>query len=151
TNVFGSSSSTSTTDSTTSTTSSDSTSSTPFSLAINVDGAKDLVPFTYGVTRPTAAAISSATTTGTTSALLLNPHVTAYDTSEVGAIQGTLKLGNLTGISTPSTASYVDIQVTAESLSVDGSRHVAINSAPVRSDGTFTLYPLATDSSSPTS
>ncbi len=118
-----------------STSSSGSSSSAPFSLDINFDGAKDVVPFTYG----------------TTNAMLLNPHATAYDTSQVGAIQGTLSIGSLTGISSPSTSTYVDIQVTAESLSADGTRHVMVNSAPVRSDGTFTLYPLATTSSSPTS
>ncbi len=129
------------TDSTTTATTSSSTSSgsstpsTPVSLAINFDGSKDLVPFTYAATN----------------AMLLNPHVTAYDTAAIGAIQGTLSIGTLSGISNASTSSYVDIQVTAESVSADGTRHVTVNSAPVRSDGTFTLYPLATSSSSPTS
>lgn len=139
TNIFGSSSSSSASSSTstdtTTTTGSSSTSNTPFSLAINVDGAKDLVPFTYD----------------SVSGMLLNPHVTAYDTAAVGAIQGTLSIGSLPGISSASTSSYFNIQVTAESLSADGTRHVAVNSAPVRSDGTFALYPLATSSSSPTS
>jgi hypothetical protein len=82
---------------------------------------------------------------------LLNPHATAYDASTVGAIQGTVDITALTGVTSPSTTSYVNIQVTAESLSTDGTRHVAVNSAPVHADGTFTLYPLATSSSSPTS
>jgi hypothetical protein len=83
--------------------------------------------------------------------MLLNPHMTAYDGSQVGAITGTLSVSSLTGIASASTSAFVNIQVTAESLSADGTRHVAINSAPVRTDGTFTLYPLATSSSSPTS
>jgi hypothetical protein len=83
------------------------------------------------------------------SGILLNPHMSAYDTSTVGAITGTLNTAALTGIT--STGEFFDIQVTAESLSTDGTRHVAVNSVPVRSDGTFTLYPLATSSSSPTS
>jgi hypothetical protein len=100
-----------------------------------MNGARDLVPFTYG----------------NVSAVLLNPHETAYDASEVGAIQGTLTLTDLTEIASPNTASvYENIQVTAESLSADGTRHIAVNSAPVRTDGTFTLYPLSTGSSSPT-
>jgi hypothetical protein len=129
--------STTTTDttSTTATDSSSSTTNTPFSLAINVDGSKDLVPFTYS----------------SVSGMLLNPHATAYDASQVGAIAGTLSIGDLTGLTGTSTSSFVNIQVTAESLSADGTRHIAVNSAPVRSDGTFTLYPLATSSSSPTS
>jgi hypothetical protein len=144
TNVFSSTSSTTSTSNTgttstqTTTPTTTSTGTTPaptFQLAINVDGAKDLVPFTYSsVTR-----------------MLLNPHVTAYDQAAAGAIQGTLDVTNLTGVSSTSTSSYLNIQVTAESLSADGTRHIAVNSAPVSSSGTFTLYPLSTTSSSPTS
>ncbi len=150
TNVFVSSSagssntasvSASTTATSTSSTSSSSSKSAPVSIAINVDGAKDLVPFSYG---------SGAGTSGTVKAMLLNPHLSAYDTSAAGAIQGTLNLANLTGISSAS-SSLVAIQVTAESLSQDGTRHVVTNSTPVKSDGSFTLYPLSTTSSSPTS
>jgi hypothetical protein len=100
-----------------------------------VDGAKDLVPFAY------------SNLTG----MLLNPHVTAYDQAASGAIQGTLDVSSLTGVSSTSTSSYLNIQVTAESLSADGTRHIAVNSAPVSSSGTFTVYPLSTSSSSPTS
>ncbi len=116
--------------------SSDTTPAATFKLAINVDGAKDLVPFTYS----------------TLNRVLLNPHIVAYDQAAVGAISGTLDVSGLTtGISSPSTSSYLNIQVTAESLSADGTRHIAVNSAPVSSGGTFTLYPLSTSSSSPTS
>src|SRR5262249_8712004 len=127
---------TTTTPAATTTTSNDSSSSTPFSMAVNVDGAKDLVPFTFG----------------SVSAILLNPHMTAFDTTQVGTISGTLNLSKLdTALPKQSNTSFVDIQVTAESLSTDGTRHVAVISTPVRTDGTFTLYPLATSSSSPTS
>jgi hypothetical protein len=119
----------------TTTTSTGTTTAPTFQLAINVDGAKDLVPFTY-----------SAVT-----GVLLNPHVTAYDQAASGAIQGTLDVTSLTGVSSTSTSSYLNIQVTAESLSADGTRHIAVNSAPVASGGTFTLYPLSTSSSSATS
>jgi hypothetical protein len=104
-----------------------------------VDGAKDLTPFKY------------INQTGLQTGMLLNPHATAYDQTTVGAIQGTLDVTNLTGVSSPSTTSYLNIQVTAESLSADGTRHIAVNSAPVSSSGTFTVYPLSTSSSSPTS
>jgi hypothetical protein len=111
------------------------TAAATFKLAINVDGAKDLVPFTYS----------------NVSGMLLNPHIVAYDQATSGAISGTLDVSSLTGVSSPSTSSYLNIQVTAESLSTDGTRHIAVNSAPVKSDGTFTVYPLSTSSSSPTS
>ena len=123
----------------TTTTNTGTTTAAPFNLAINVDGAKDLVPFKY------------TNLTGLTTGILLNPHATAYDQSAVGAIQGTLDVTNLTAVSSTSTSSYLDIQVTAESLSADGTRHIAVNSAPVSSTGAFTLYPLSTSSSSPTS
>jgi hypothetical protein len=138
-----------TTPTTTTPTTTTTTGTTPaatFNLAINVDGAKDLVPFEYGSTAPTGAI-----TTSNVSAMLLNPHIVAYDESAVGAIAGTLDVTGLTGLTSSSTSSYLNVQVTAESLSADGTRHVAVNSAPVTSGGTFTLYPLPTSSSSPTS
>lgn len=106
-----------------------------FKLAINIDGSKDLVPFTYS----------------DTAGMLLNPHIVAYDQSAVGAISGTLDVSSLTDLSSPSTSSYLNVQVTAESVSTDGTRHIAVNSAPVKSDGSFTIYPLSTSSSSSTS
>ncbi|MBS0420891.1 MAG: DUF4382 domain-containing protein [Proteobacteria bacterium] len=128
-------SSTSTSTTSTNTTSTGSTQAAPFQLAINVDGAKDLVPFTYS----------------DVNAMLLNPHIVAFDQAASGGISGTLDVSGLTGVTSPSTTAYLNIQVTAESLSTDGTRHIAVNSAPVKSDGTFTLYPLSTSSSSPTS
>jgi hypothetical protein len=138
--VLSSSSSTSSSSTTrTSSTNTTSTGTKPaptFKLAINVDGAKDLVPFTYS----------------DVSGMLLNPHIVAYDQAASGGISGTLDVSNLTGLTSPSTSAYLNIQVTAESLSADGTRHIAVNSAPVKSsDGTFTVYPLSTSSSSPTS
>jgi hypothetical protein len=131
-------SNTSNTSNTSTTTTNTSTGVTPaatFKLAINVDGSKDLVPFTYS----------------DTAGMLLNPHIVAYDQSAVGAISGTLDVSNLTGLTSPSTSSYLNVQVTAESLSTDGTRHIAVNSAPVNSNGSFTIYPLSTSSSSSTS
>jgi hypothetical protein len=147
-NVLASSSTTSTTgtgDTTGTSTSSDPTANVkPFLLAINVDGAKDLVWFNYAGGGPQ---VGSVIPTGGVRAILLNPHVSAYDTSQVGAVQGTLNLQNvLAAAQIPGNQAFVDIQVTAESLSTDGTRHVAVNSAPVAVDGTFTLYPLAPSS-----
>jgi hypothetical protein len=102
------------------------------------------VPFTYATDNATLTTGGVRINgTGGVGAVLLSAHLTAYDVSKVGAIQGTMQLSNLTDAS--------NIQVTAESLSTDGTRHIPVNSAPVKSDGTFTLYPLSSTSSSPTS
>ncbi|HET9391532.1 MAG TPA: DUF4382 domain-containing protein [Steroidobacteraceae bacterium] len=103
---------------------------TPVSLAINLDGSRDLVPFTF------------ATQTG----VLLNPHMSSFGSSTVGAIQGALTLSKLSGITESN--GNINIQVTAEALSADGTRHVGVNSAPVKPDGTFIIYPLSVPSSS---
>jgi len=144
-NILSSSPTSTTSSSTSSSTSSTSTTAKPFSIAINVDGARDLLPFAYAATDTLG--------TNAVSGFLLNPHMTAYDGSQVGAIQGTVNVAGLdaTTITTQSASGFYDIQVTAESLSTDGTRHVAVNSAPVRSDGTFTLYPLSSSSTTPTS
>ncbi len=128
---------TSSTVGTTTTSSTASTTASLISLAINEDGSRDLVPFTY------------TSTTGGVGGVLLNPHMTAYDVTNVGAIAGTLTLSALSGISAAN--NRYNIQVTAESLSSDGTRHIAVNSTFVNSDGTFVLYPLSTSSSSQTS
>ncbi len=144
-NILASPTTTSTT-STTSTSSSSSSSTTTktFSLAINVDGAKDLVPFAYN---------PDINGNNGSPAILLNPHITAYDTSLTGAIQGTLSTTALdaTTITTASQSNFYDIQVTAETLSTDGTRYLPVISTAVKSDGTFTLYPLSTNSTTPTS
>ena len=95
-------------------------------FAINVNGTTDLVPFNLWGTPA--------------SGILLSSHARAYDLSQVGGISGQLTLTNLTG--TSSTSGLPAIQATAEVLSADGTRHVAVASAPVDSDGNFLLYPL---------
>jgi hypothetical protein len=114
---------------TTSSTSSTSTTTTA-NFALSIDGARDLTAFTYG---------------GTTGGVMLSSHASAYDLSAAGGIQGTLTLTNLVNIS--SASGLPDIEVSAELLSTDGSRHFIVASAPVNSDGSFTLYPLAANSS----
>lgn len=112
------------------------TSTTPSiaSFTINMDGARDLVPFSYAAT---------PATTG----ILLSSHASAYDLSQVGGIQGTLTLTSLTGYT--SVSGLPQIQVAAETLSADGTRHEVVLSTPVHADGTFLLYPLPSSSSTP--
>jgi hypothetical protein len=103
----------------------------PVSVAVVFDGIHDLVRFDYG--------------SGT--GVLLNAHATAYDLSGVGAIQGTINLANI-GTSISATG-QVNVFVTAESISDDHLRHVAVATTRVATDGSFVLYPLPTDSSNP--
>jgi hypothetical protein len=125
--------STGTTTTRTTGTTSTTTTAPPNQFAISFDGARDLVPFSFTTASgaPTAA-----------NAILLSPHASGYDLTQVGAISGTLTLSNLTGIS--STSGLPQIQASAEVLSADGTRHEVVSSTPVQSDGSFMLYPLAT-------
>ncbi len=120
-----------TTAATTTTTGSETTTTAEFALIF--DAARDLSAFTYG----------------SASGALLSSHVSAYDLSQSGGIQGTLTLTNLTGLT--SANGTPGITVSAESLSADGTRHFVVAQTPVASDGTFTLYPLAANSSNNTS
>jgi Domain of unknown function (DUF4382) len=125
---------TGTTTATTPTTGTTSTTTTA-NFALSIDGARDLTAFYYDAT-PAAQG---------TLAVMLSSHASAYDLSASGGIQGTLTLTNLVNIS--SVSGLPAIQVSAELLSADASRHFVVASAPVNSDGTFTLYPLAANSS----
>ena len=120
---------------TTSTSSTTGSSTTTARVALAIDGARDLTPFTYaGASSPNA--------------ILLSSHASAYDLSKVGGISGQLTLTNLTGIN--GSTGVPAIQVNAQVPSADGSRHVVVSSTPVHADGSFLLYPLATNSSSST-
>ena len=71
--------------------------------------------------------------------VLLNPSLAAYDLDKVANIQARLDVSSITrniGTGRP------DVEVTAEKLDEHTNRRVEIASAPVRADGTFTLYPL---------
>jgi hypothetical protein len=110
-----------------------------FAVGIDFDAEHDLVPFTYS-TQP---------------GFLLNPHLAAYDLSVAGTIQGEVDVSLLTTTTTttttttPATASgNPDIEVSAETLSGDGTRHVVVKSTPLLSDGSFVLYPLTTNATS---
>jgi hypothetical protein len=107
-----------------------STNTTPNnSFAAAVDGTSNLVPFNFA---------------SGSSGILWSAHATAaYDLSQAGAITGQLSLTNIT----TSTSGLPNIQASAQTLSADGTRHIIVSSAAVLSDGSFLLYPLATNSS----
>ena len=110
--------------STSSTTGTSSTTSSN-SFAAALDGNAALVPFYYAKATP---------------GILLSAHGAAYDLSQAGGISGQLTLTNI-----PSGAG--GLRVSAQTLSTDGSRHVIVCATTVASDGSFLLYPLATNSS----
>lgn len=116
---------------------------TTVSFGVSFDGNRDLHMFNFPV--------GTTTSTG----VLLSSSATATDLSTTGGITGTLSLTNITNVSTnPSIAnaysSRTNITASAESLSADGSHYVIVASAPVQSDGTFTIYPLLSNSRTPT-
>jgi hypothetical protein len=113
-----------------------SSTTTTVNFALSIDGARDLTAFNYGGTSPTSG----------TPAVMLSSHASLYDLSASGGIQGTLTLTNLTSNITGASG-LPDIQVSAELLSTDGTRHYVVTSTPVNSDGSFTLYPLVANSS----
>jgi hypothetical protein len=116
------------------TTSTTTTTATPPALAtavIDFNAARDLVPVLYSGQ----------------AGFLLNPHLTAIDLAHVGTIQGQV---NVTAIAADAITGRREVEVSAESLSSDGTRHIIVKSTPVRSDGSFALYPFSTASGEPT-
>ena len=77
----------------------------------------------------------------------LNARLTGQDLADVGTIRSQLSLGSLV---VDTNTSRPDVQVTAEMPSTDGTRNIPVLSAPLRSDGTFILYPFPMDDSAPT-
>src|SRR5580700_8626948 len=102
-----------TTTAATTTPTTDSGTTTTAQFALIFDAARDLSAFTYGGA----------------SGALLSSHVSAYDLSQSGGIQGTLTLTNLTGLT--SANGTPGITVSAESLSADGTRHFVVAQTPV--------------------
>jgi hypothetical protein len=107
------------------------TTTTTFSVGIDFDAEHDLVPFTYS-SQP---------------GFILNPHLVAYDLSTAGTIQGAVNVSALT-TSLTTASGNPNIEVSAETLSSDGTRHVIVKSTPLLTDGSFVLYPLTTNASS---
>lgn len=79
-------------------------------------------------------------------AFVLNPHPHGYNAAKSGTIQGSV---SLTGVSAVTAAGYPDVQVSAETVSADGTRHVIVKTTRVGTDGTFVLYPLSAASGAP--
>ncbi|HVP33634.1 MAG TPA: DUF4382 domain-containing protein [Steroidobacteraceae bacterium] len=102
-------------------------------FGVTFDALRDLAAFTYGAAY----------------GVLFSSHVSANDLSGSGGIQGQLTLTGLTGLTSPN--GTLGLEVSAQSLSADGTRHFVVARAPVASDGSFTLYPLGADSSNNTS
>jgi hypothetical protein len=130
------STSTTTTASTTATTTASGTTTSGaaiLAIAVDLDVTRDVTPFTYS----------------SVAGFLLNPHATAQTLSDAGTIQGQVNVASLPSQSVNALATgLLDAEVTAEGLSSDGTRHVAIMSAALRSDGSFVLYPLPKRSAS---
>jgi hypothetical protein len=126
TSPFGSTTgTTSNTTSTVNSTSSGTSNTTTNFFAVALDGGSDLVPFSFA--------------TGG-SAILLSAHGAAYDLAQAGAISGQLTLTNIPNYSS-------GLRVSAQTLNADGTRHIIACATAVQSDGSFLLYPLATNSS----
>jgi Domain of unknown function (DUF4382) len=144
---------------TSSPTSSNTNNTTTVSFASNFDGNRDVHLFNYNCASPLGAASSTLPTCGSQTATqtvaigaLLSSSPAATDLSTTGGITGTLTLTSTTSPLTNVTAASnrVAIQASAESLSADGTHHVVVATAPVQTDGTFTIYPLQSNSSNPT-
>jgi hypothetical protein len=128
---------------TTTTSSTTNNNTTTVSFGVYFDANRDLHLFNFPV--------GTTTSTG----VLLSSSATATDLSTTGGITGTLSLTNITNVAAnPSIAntfsSRTAITASAETLSADGTHYVIVASAPVQSDGTFTIYPLLSNSRTPT-
>jgi hypothetical protein len=97
--------------------------STTVTSNVFFDASRDLVPFRFD-DRP---------------GFLLSPHLVAYNVEDAGSIQAQV---DVSAVSLNTGTARPDIEVTAQELDDDSNRRVEVASAPVRADGTFTLYPL---------
>jgi hypothetical protein len=113
------------------------------SFVVFSDGTSDLVPFNYGAAS-TQCIVGGGTQAVPCVGMVLSQHATAYDVSQSAGISGQLTLTNIT----TATSGLPAIQVSAQQLSADGTRHVVVTSTAVQADGTFLLYPLASTTSS---
>jgi trimeric autotransporter adhesin len=118
---------------------------TTVSFGVYFHGDRDLHLFNY----PSSTASTRAT------GVLLSASPTANDLSTAGGITGTLTLTNITNVSSNESianpfSGRTAIEASAELLSADGTHHVVVASAPVDSSGTFTIYPLQSNSRTPT-
>jgi Domain of unknown function (DUF4382) len=146
---------------TTGATTSTASTTTTVSFGTFFDANRDLHLFCpAGATATSCPVGTNGTPTGTTTGVLLSTSPVATDLSTTGGISGTLTLTSLTNTTTTNLTTNnltaisgrVAIQASAELLSSDTSNphHVIIASAPVQTDGTFTIYPLQSNSRTPT-
>jgi hypothetical protein len=146
---------------TTGATTSTGSTTTTVSFGTFFDANRDLHLFCpAGATTTSCPVGTNGTPTGTTTGVLLSTSPVATDLSTTGGISGTLTLTSLTNTTTTNLTTNnltaisgrVAIQASAELLSSDTSNphHVIIASAPVQTDGTFTIYPLQSNSKTPT-
>jgi hypothetical protein len=146
---------------TTGATTSTGSTTTTVSFGTFFDANRDLHLFCpAGATATSCPVGTNGTPTGTTTGVLLSTSPVATDLSTTGGISGTLTLTSLTNTTTTNLTTNnltaisgrVAIQASAELLSSDTSNphHVIIASAPVQTDGTFTIYPLQSNSRTPT-
>jgi hypothetical protein len=106
------------------------------SFASSFDGNRDLHTFQYDNNQLSGVFLSSSGLSA--------------DLATSGGITGSLSLTSLTSLTPVTNASgRINIQACAEQLSADGSHHVVVACAPVQTDGTFTIYPLPSNSSNP--
>ncbi len=96
-------------------------------IAVDFDASRDLVPYTASGQ----------------SGFVLIPHLTAYNLSDVGTIEGQVDVSGLPATGTGG------IQVTAETS--NGTQNLIVASAPLQSSGSFVLYPLPCSSTSSSS
>jgi len=143
------------------TTSSTASTTTTVSFGTFFDANRDLHLFCPAGGQPTSCpTATNGTPNATTTGVLLSTSPVATDLSTTGGISGTLTLTSLTNSTTTNLSTNnltaisgrIAIQASAELLSSDTSNphHVIIASAPVQTDGTFTIYPLQSNSKTPT-
>lgn len=122
---------TSTSSTTTTGTSANRTSTITAKAAVVFDAARDIAPFKFS-DQP---------------GFVLNSTLTGQDLAKVGTIRSQITIST---IPADTNTGRPDIQVTAETPNSDSTRNVVVMSAPVRSDGSFVLYPFPMTSTSPT-
>jgi uncharacterized protein DUF4382 len=93
-------------------------------LALTIDGARDVLPYSYG----------------TVTAYILSAITSAADEARAGGISGTIDASALASGAGP-------ISVSAEIPDPTNSHHLIVQRRAVGSGGAFTLYPLPTPSS----
>jgi hypothetical protein len=103
---------------------------TTASAAVVFDAGRDLSRFVYSDTVGFA----------------LNPRFVGYDLANVGTIRSQLGISLIT---VDANTSRPNVQVTATTPNSAGTRNVPVLSAPLRTDGTFVLYPFLMDDDSP--